>query len=796
MNTKKHIEPFLLCTISFVTVFYNPTVVTAEGTTALFAPPGLGHGQSDFGSTVSISGDRIAVGGVYGLFLEEYIQEGVAVYFWDGNQWKTEAVLLPPPGEGIGGLFGRHVYLNGDLLAVAAPGDQESVTDPGCVPYVSPGAGAIYIYRYIRKSWQLQRKLFGPSRIGQARCPFPNQSQCCTPLIFDKLGGTVSGNSGSIITGGVGFRFFAGGCCNGKKNMTAEPVVHVYSFSGIRPDPLLTLDNPESPADSLFGLWSPNLQAPSKDSRQQVVMSDDTIAVLDSCVQPFEGSTCRSSVYIFSLAGGFLDRVDVPLDARAIDLDHDTLVVAGRFSDDVGWVQFLANTDGAWGLCSEIEVPTEDIHTASEFGASVSVDGDLALVGDPSANLRSGMVHIFGREGNTWDLRNTLHGGSLVGFGAEFGRATDIENGRFVIGAPKFRRAVIIADSDHDGVPDDDDQCAGFGDHLDSDADEVPDGCDLCPGKDDRIDMDRDDIPDCADTCPKVFNPDQTQPDYDGDQVLDCVDNCVGIANPEQSDEDGDGIGDVCEVPVDILSPSKGDVWIAGNTHTIRWTPNVADLESIVCILLNRPGLFSSIPIGPCVPIVDGQLDVDICENIGNSASYTVSVFSVSTSTSSGSDTFEISGSGPESTLSLIEPTEGETWRIGGTERIVWEAQNVGTGFRILLCDAFRCQLEFPSSNDNELLIHVDEEFSPTQSAQFQVSVIECPGIGFATISLAFISDGDGDNDVDLWDFSMFQACSKAPDASCLESFDSDGDGMLGILDFAAHQTVFTGQGR
>jgi hypothetical protein len=58
-------------------------------------------------------------------------------------------------------------------------------------------------------------------------------------------------------------------------------------------------------------------------------------------------------------------------------------------------------------------------------------------------------------------------------------------------------------------------------------------------------DADHDGVPDEFDNCPSVANPDQADGDSDG--VGNTCDNCPGLANPSQVDIDGDGLGDVCD---------------------------------------------------------------------------------------------------------------------------------------------------------------------------------------------------------------------------------------------------------
>jgi hypothetical protein len=126
----------------------------------------------------------------------------------------------------------------------------------------------------------------------------------------------------------------------------------------------------------------------------------------------------------------------------------------------------------------------------------------------------------------------------------------------FLVGAP-------VAETDGDGVPDDEDNCVDVdnADQANADGDNAGDACDA--------DDDNDGIDDPIDNCPAVANPDQANVDGDaeGDVCDPCVtsidndvdgdglcgpdDNCDFDPNDDQADLDGDGIGDACDTDRD-----------------------------------------------------------------------------------------------------------------------------------------------------------------------------------------------------------------------------------------------------
>lgn len=268
----------------------------------------------------------------------------------------------------------------------------------------------------------------------------------------------------------------------------------------------------------------------------------------------------------------------------------------------------------------DVRLLSPEMNAGEGFGSSVALsnDGNLALLGvprDDDYGKNSGAAFLFQYENGQWQFLNKIlpANNSPNDF---FGNGVSIsaDGNRALIGAPKRSEEVErsgiaylfdniqIADSDGDGIPNDEDSCPedifndadgdGIcanedncpdfinGDQLDSDEDGIGDICDICPFSADN-DPDGDGLCTDADNCPGISNPDQLDSDGDGigdacdlcpqlatsnnqDDDLDGIgnncDNCRGTANPEQEDEDGDGIGDACDACLaDALNDPDGD---------------------------------------------------------------------------------------------------------------------------------------------------------------------------------------------------------------------------------------------
>lgn len=115
-------------------------------------------------------------------------------------------------------------------------------------------------------------------------------------------------------------------------------------------------------------------------------------------------------------------------------------------------------------------------------------------------------------------------------------------------GATTLYCSILLADDDHDGVPDGIDNCTDVTnpDQADSDGDGVGDACEAGA------------LPNIPDTPGTPDVPDVPAPgeDSDGDGVLDSEDNCPTTANPDQADSNGNGAGDACE---EVVVPEQPD---------------------------------------------------------------------------------------------------------------------------------------------------------------------------------------------------------------------------------------------
>ena len=127
--------------IGAVYVFQRNAGVWTLQAKFLNAPAAVGDA---FGTSVSISGDRIAVGDA-----SDDERGAVSVFVKSGVDWIREDRLVQADRDSLD-RFGAGVSLVGDLLAVAAPQDQD---DP-------KSRGTVSLYQLRDGTWSLRRTLF------------------------------------------------------------------------------------------------------------------------------------------------------------------------------------------------------------------------------------------------------------------------------------------------------------------------------------------------------------------------------------------------------------------------------------------------------------------------------------------------------------------------------------------------------------------------------------------------------------------------------------------------------------
>jgi hypothetical protein len=119
--------------------------------------------------------------------------------------------------------------------------------------------------------------------------------------------------------------------------------------------------------------------------------------------------------------------------------DHNA--TGGQFLDNAGAAYILKNDSGKWTVVQKLVAP--DRAEDDEFGASVAICGDYAIVGAPRKTVKvgfdmqayAGAAYIFRNTSGTWKTLGKLLAEEPK-FGDEFGYSVAISENYAIVGAP------------------------------------------------------------------------------------------------------------------------------------------------------------------------------------------------------------------------------------------------------------------------------------------------------------------------------------------------------------------------
>ena len=318
----------------------------------LLATDGAGAAGDRFGNSVSISGDYAVVGAY--LDDDNGTDAGSAYVFKrTGTSWAQEAKLLASDG-GVGDRFGNSVSISGDYAVVGAAGDRDNGTY----------SGSVYVFKRSGTSWTQEAKLL-PSD-GAAN---------------DEFGTSVS-ISGNYAVVGAWFDDDKGTDA-GSAYVFKRPATN---SSWAQEAKLLPSDGA---AGDRFGA--------------SVSISGD-YAIVGAYFDADNG-TNSGSAYLFkrSVTSWTQEAKILPSDGAAFDefgrsvsISGDYAVVGARFEDNTGSAYMFKRTGTSWQ--QEAKLLPSDGAAGDEFGVSVSISGDFAVVGahrDDVNGTNAGSAYLY-----------------------------------------------------------------------------------------------------------------------------------------------------------------------------------------------------------------------------------------------------------------------------------------------------------------------------------------------------------------------------------------------------------------
>jgi len=338
----------------------------------------------NFGDSLAVFGD-VAVVGAPG----DDGKGSVYVFRWNGMLWVKQTKLMASDGAS-GDHFGRNVSIYGDVILVGADNHNQSV-------------GAAYVFRYDGTTWVEEQKL---------------EPTMTTDILLFGFGVSLSGDTAVI------------GAPNSRLGGDARGAAYLFRYDGAA----WVEEARITPAD-----------AEDLDRFGQSVAVSGEVAIFGSMDDDLGIDAGAAYVYRISKPGGKLLSSDPHIaDHFGVDvaLDGDVAVVGADDHDKAGTNAGLAAVyrfdGGLWQ--SESPLLAADGAAGDALGRKVAVSGDVALVGAPLDDLVSGAdagsAYVFRYDGGYWmqeaKLRPTGPGTTLDAFGSSVSVSGDVA----VVGAP------------------------------------------------------------------------------------------------------------------------------------------------------------------------------------------------------------------------------------------------------------------------------------------------------------------------------------------------------------------------
>jgi hypothetical protein len=357
----------------------------------------------NFGASVSISGDRIAVGAPG----EGDPHNKGKVYIFERGNGKSNAVatLIASDGE-PNDQFGHSVATSGDRVVVGAPGDD----DKGFA------SGSAYIFERSETGWrQVIKLLAGDAAPGRQ---FGQSVSISGDLVV--IGSQLDDDSARSPGSAYVFERNQGGPdkWGAAGKLTASHGTRSNAFGSavsISSDSVVV----GAPGDSSAGLASGAAYLfQRKDNRWAEAAK---LAASDTAAGDNFGS--------------------------AVSIDGAQVVIGAPFSDakadDSGSAYIFEQRDGGWGQTAKLTAP--DAAARHNFGSSVSISGGCVAVGTPHddhGGSNSGSVYVFERQSapDRWSYVTKL-AAIAAAAGDSFGASVSMGGGRVASGAPFDGRA-------------------------------------------------------------------------------------------------------------------------------------------------------------------------------------------------------------------------------------------------------------------------------------------------------------------------------------------------------------------
>lgn len=302
-----------------------------------------------FGSSLALDGDTLVVGAQQDSVGATEFQGSAYVFTRAGGVWMQQQRLIAADGQS-NDYFGVKVAVSGDMLVVGAPLDDIGSTQD---------QGAAYFYTRSGGVWTLRQKLTAPNGLEDP---------------YDSYGISVALSEDTLAVGAYK---------EDASFLGDDGVVYIYARGHTGWMLEKRLIAPDREFSDNFGY--------------SVALDGETLAV-GATRDDIDANSDQGSVYVFTRGSGAWphqqklsagDGATGDTLGFSVALDGDTLV-AGAYKDDMddaeqfqdqGSAYVFTRSEGVW--TQRQKLTAGDGGTWDNFGYSVAVSGDTALVGSP-----------------------------------------------------------------------------------------------------------------------------------------------------------------------------------------------------------------------------------------------------------------------------------------------------------------------------------------------------------------------------------------------------------------------------
>jgi len=325
---------------------------------------------------------------------DEAGRDSGAAYVFDANNgWNQVAKLLPDDGENGDG-FGRSVGISGDFAIAGAPEDDDNGAD----------SGSAYIFRRVDGDWSLFQKLLADD--GQEE---------------DGFGRHVAISGNTVIVAAPG------------QDEAAEDAGAIYVFEFD--------DGAWMQVQKLVGDGTM-----SGDGLGWIDIEGDVLAGASGGADRF-GDINVGIGYIFERSDGVWTQAAEVFDdnpsqlggfGNNVSVSGGTILIAANSNDhdgmdNAGAAFVFEKIGGEWTRTEKLISPEPE--SGQEFGSSLGLSGDTAVIGAVGDDSLAGAAYVFERVDGEWQSGAKLVGTDTSGFDF-LGLSTSVSGRYAVVGAP------------------------------------------------------------------------------------------------------------------------------------------------------------------------------------------------------------------------------------------------------------------------------------------------------------------------------------------------------------------------